>query len=159
MCKENKNNDLIQQFLLFRVSLRPHVQESTATHACSAADAGTAFWRRTWMRCTLFTSKTMHAVHKSVFVNMSEDFNRGWLAIFLPSLTYSNQNIQAMITEEKKLSNKVVIFVLFAHKKYSRSFIKLRLNPWCHMDYFNDVFTTFLGLEGSESSQISSKIS
>ncbi len=42
------------------------------------------------------------------------------------------------------------------------------LNYWCHMDYFNDILNTFLGLErvscfavyaGSESSQISSKIS
>ncbi len=64
--------------------------------------------------------------------------------------------------EEKKLLNKVVIFVFFAHKKYSRSFITLWLNHWCHMDYFNNVLTTFLGLErfscvpvyvGSESSQ------
>ncbi len=62
-------------------------------------------------------------------------------------------------TEEKKSFNKVV-FVFFTHKKYSQS--------WCLMDYFNDVFTTFLGLErfsciavyaGSESSLISSKIS
>ncbi len=54
------------------------------------------------------------------------------------------------------------------HKNYSRSFIKLPLNHWCHMNYFNDVLTTFLGLEhvscvavyaGSESSWISSKIS
>ncbi len=35
----------------------------------------------------------------------------------------------------------VVIFVFFAHKKYSHSFIELRLNHWCHMDYFNDVLT------------------
>ncbi len=70
--------------------------------------------------------------------------------------------------EEKKLLNEVVIFVLFAHKKYSRSFITLRLNQCSHMDHFNDVLTTFLGLErgscvavyaGSESSRISSKIS
>ncbi len=55
----------------------------------------------------------------------------------------------------------------FVHKMYSRGFIKLRLNHWYHMDYLNDVFTTFLGLEygscfavyaGSESSQISSEI-
>ncbi len=38
----------------------------------------------------------------------------------------------------------VVIFVFFAHKKYSLSFTKLRLNHWCHMDYFNDVLATFL---------------
>ncbi len=50
-------------------------------------------------------------------------------------------------SEEKKLLNKVVILVFFAHKKNPRCFIKLRLNHWCHMDYFNDVLTTFLGLE------------
>ncbi len=35
-----------------------------------------------------------------------------------------------------ELLNKVVIFVFFAHKDYSHSFIRLRLNRWCHMDYF-----------------------
>ncbi len=58
------------------------------------------------------------------------------------------------------------IFVFFTHRKYSCSFIILRWKHWCQMDYFNDVFTTFLGLEpvsciavygGSESSRISSK--
>ncbi len=58
------------------------------------------------------------------------------------------------------------MFVFFAHKKYSRSFIKVRLNHWCHMEYFNDVLANFLGLEccsyiavfaGSESSWISLK--
>ncbi len=32
------------------------------------------------------------------------------------------------------------------HKNYSRSFIKLRLNPCCHMDYFTDLLATFLDL-------------
>ncbi len=49
--------------------------------------------------------------------------------------------------EEKKLLNKVIIFVFFSHKKYSCSLITLRLNNWCHIDYFNDVLTTFLGFE------------
>ncbi len=49
--------------------------------------------------------------------------------------------------EKKKLLKEVVIFVFFAYKKYSSSFIKLWLNQWCHMDYFNNVLTTFLGLE------------
>ncbi len=35
--------------------------------------------------------------------------------------------------------NKVVIFVFFAHKKYSRCFVKLRLNHRCHIDYFTDI--------------------
>ncbi len=46
-----------------------------------------------------------------------------------------------------KLLNKVFFFFSFAHKKYSRSFVKLRLNPWCHMDYFTDVLATFLDLD------------
>ncbi len=47
-----------------------------------------------------------------------------------------------------ELLNKVVIFVFFAYKKYSRSFVKLRLNPWCHMDYFTDLLATFLDVDG-----------
>ncbi len=35
----------------------------------------------------------------------------------------------------------------FADNKYSHGFIILRLNHWCHMDYFNNVLATFLGLE------------
>ncbi len=78
----------------------------------------------------------------------------------IPLLANKLQRIQE---EENSFLNKVVIFVFFTHKKYSRSFIKLRLNHWCHMGYFNDVLTTFLGLErvscvdvyaGSESSRI-----
>ncbi len=46
-----------------------------------------------------------------------------------------------------ELLSKVIIFVFFAHKKYSRSFEKLWLNHWCNMDYFNDGLTTFLDLD------------
>ncbi len=46
-----------------------------------------------------------------------------------------------------ELLNKVIIVFFFAHKKYSRSFVKLWLNHWCHMDYFNDVLATFLDLD------------
>ena len=35
----------------------------------------------------------------------------------------------------------------FVRKKYSRRFIILRLNHCSCMDYLNNVFTTFLGLE------------
>ncbi len=45
-----------------------------------------------------------------------------------------------------KLLNKVVFFS-FAHKKYYRSFVKLWLNPWCHVDYFTDLLATFLDLD------------
>ncbi len=55
-----------------------------------------------------------------------------------------------------------VIFVFFAHKKYSCSFVKLWLNHWCHMKYFNDLLAKFMSLDrvrilavygGSESSR------
>ncbi len=45
-----------------------------------------------------------------------------------------------------ELLNKVFFF-FFVHKKYSRSFVRLRLNPWCHINYFTDVFATFLDLD------------
>jgi len=48
--------------------------------------------------------------------------------------------------EEKSL-NKVAILISFAQKKYSCSCITLLLNHGCHMDYFNNVLTTCLGLE------------
>ncbi len=40
VCKVNKNNDFIQQFLLIRVNLLMHVHESTRTHVSDVADAG-----------------------------------------------------------------------------------------------------------------------
>ncbi len=46
-----------------------------------------------------------------------------------------------------KLLNKVVIFVFFVYKKYYRRFITFRLNHLWQMDYFDDVFHTFLGLD------------
>ncbi len=83
------------------------------------------------------------------------------------TLCYSCERVSNTDTEKKKLSNEVIIFVFFVHKKYSQRCLTLWLNHWCHMDYFNDVLT-FLGFErvscvafyaGSESSQISSNIS
>ncbi len=65
-------------------------------------------------------------------------------------------------TEKKKLLNKVIIFVFFAHKKYSRSFIKLTSNHWCHGLFWCPTFiglvrgSSFAVSAGSESSQISS---
>ncbi len=33
---------------------------------------------------------------------------------------------------------------VFLYTKYSRSFVKLRLNPWCHVDYFTNLFVMLL---------------
>ncbi len=52
------------------------------------------------------------------------------------------------IIQGKKLNRLIKsLFLISLHTKYSRSFITLQLNHWCHMDYFNNVLTTFLGLE------------
>ncbi len=76
---------------------------------------------------------------------------------------FSHEHVSKTDSEEKKLLNKFVIFVFSVHKIYFRSFITLRLSHYCHMDYYNDVLTTLLGLEdvsciavyaGSESSRI-----
>ncbi len=46
---------------------------------------------------------------------------------------YSHKRALKTDMEEKKLLYIVPIFVFFAHKKYSRSFITLQLNHCCHM--------------------------
>ncbi len=74
-----------------------------------------------------------------------------------------SETLPSSWTRIKKLFLEV-IFVFFPHTKCSCTFMTFRLNHWCHMDYFNNVLTTFLGLEsgscvsvwaGSESSRIS----
>ena len=40
---------------------------------------------------------------------------------------------------------KSLFLFVFAHKKYSRRLIYLRLSHWSHLDYINDVFNTFSG--------------
>ncbi len=71
-------------------------------------------------------------------------------------------------TKREEIVEWSIYFGVFLRTEYSRCFIKLHLNHWSHMDYFNNVLTTFLGLERgccvavnaeSESSWISSKIS
>ncbi len=63
-------------------------------------------------------------------------------------LSYSCEHLAKTDTEENKLLNTVFVqstveysLQFFVRKKYSRSFIKLRLNHWCHTDSFNDVLT------------------
>ncbi len=42
-----------------------------------------------------------------------------------------------------------VIFIFFAYKKYSRRFIKFRLNHWWQIDYSEDAFHTFMDLDSA----------
>ncbi len=48
-----------------------------------------------------------------------------------------------------KLLNKVVFFVFFAQKRCSRRFIKFRLNHWWQIDYSDNAFHTFMGLDSA----------
>ncbi len=52
----------------------------------------------------------------------------------------------ARVTWRRQIWIKSECFFSFAHK-YSCSFVKLRLNPWCHMDYFTDLLATFLDFD------------
>ena len=45
--------------------------------------------------------------------------------------------------KEMKSGIKSLFLFVFAHKKYSRRFINLRLSNWSHLDYINNVFNTF----------------
>ncbi len=74
---------------------------------------------------------------------------------------FSHKHTSKTETEEKKLLNNTLL-LLFRTKRYFCSFIKLKLNHCCHMECFNVVLNTFLGLEqgssvvvyaGSESTQ------
>ncbi len=132
---------------LFNISSLPSLLEFTTVprQMCVMLLVQEPFWCRTHMHCALFAKRNEH----------------------LCVMVLSRMPVKTDM-EENTFLNKVIIFVFFAHKTYSRSYVKLRLNHWCHMDYLNNGLTTFLGLEcctcvavygGSESSRISSKIS
>ncbi len=48
---------------------------------------------------------------------------------------------------DQQMVQSSIIFIFFAYKKYSGHFIKFRLNHWWQMDYPDNVFHTFLGLD------------
>jgi len=103
-----------------------------------------------WNLYEYFVSKNVwNFIHKTVFVKMSEDFDREnylfiiWASIYnelrdgcstserrllrqqqnMHALWYSHECTPKTDTEENKMLNKVII-VSFVHKKYSRSFLK-----------------------------------
>ncbi len=103
-----------------------------------------------WNLYEYFVSKNvLNFIHKTVFVKMSEDFDREnylfiiWASIYnelrdrcstserrllrqqqnMHALWYSHECTPKTDTEENKMLNKVII-VSFVHKKYSRSFLK-----------------------------------
>ncbi len=83
---------------------------------------------------------SLNSVNKSLFV-----FQR-WTKVDVRVSNYGQNFHFSRLRGGEEILNKVIISVFFVHQKYSRSFVKLWLNYWCHMDYFDDVLTTFLGL-------------
>ncbi len=83
-----------------------------------------------------------------IFLMKSESFlilhRQQWNCVVILSWKASKTE-----TERKRINSWIKLLFLFSicTKKYSHSFIKWRLNHWCHMDYFTDVLATFLGLE------------
>ncbi len=64
-------------------------------------------------------------------------------------ILFALQNDAALTQKDREETNcwiNIVISIFFAYKKYSCHFIKFRLNHW-QMDYFEDVFYTFLCLD------------
>ncbi len=153
----------------------PCVQESTTTHACGAADAGTRC-AAPCLQAEEDACWTWNGLQKHVW----RFRQRGWSYLFERwtkrdgrstserQLLYQQHCTHASwycVTKTDKEENTFLKnkFVFFAHRKYSCSFIKLRLLHWRDMDYFNNILTIFLGLKrgcvavyaGSERSWIS----
>ncbi len=67
-----------------------------------------------------------------------------------PSFIFGTQiKIFLMNSKSTDISGSTVILQSYEKRTQSIlvSFVKLRLNHWCHMDYFNDVLTMFLDLD------------
>ncbi len=142
---------------------------STNRHICNVSVA--PFWRIS-VSCSVSATPQGYAVFVQIkaWINIEDVSARcGWhtraYAVCIQRI-YSKMALHWHWGDE--LLNKVVIFVFFAYKEYSCSFVKLRLNPWCHMDCFTDLLATFLDVDrvyyiavygGSESCQKASKIS
>ncbi len=88
----------------------PSHRQKCKCHGVADTGAGVLTYR-TWMHCGLFASRIIHT-------------HAPW---------YSHEHTKKIDMEEKKLLNKVIMFVFFAHKKYSCIFITLLLKRWYHM--------------------------
>ncbi len=88
----------------------------------------------TWIRC-LRSDQSVNNV-----TQLTQNSIRCLLIWYSPRWRYR-------VTRRRQIVELSLFLLFFAHKKYSRSFVKLLLNPWCHMDYFSDVLATFLSLD------------
>ncbi len=117
LCAKKKKKNFFQQFLLFRVRLWRTF--TTVPRMCvhSSGCKQGAAHSRSTSERRLL--RQQHHTHASWY-------SREW---------------QWRLTQKRR--NRWIKSCWFS----LRSFITLRLNHWCHIDYFNDVLTAFLGVE------------
>ncbi len=132
MCKENKNNDFIQQFISSASPYSAILGSITyVNNICNVYNAD-----------TLFTFKSKRKQRISV--------QCCWHRTAYPYIVYVCDTLQNGAIGRRggdELLNKSLFCFLCTQN--SRSFVKLQLNHWCDMDYFNDVLIilTFLSLD------------
>ncbi len=83
-------------------------------------------------------------------VSVEELMTENSVRCLRPSDTF--QNGATLTQRDRNETNcwiNVFIFIFFAYKKYSRRFIKFRLNLWWQMDYSDDAFHTFTDVDSA----------
>ncbi len=134
MPKKIKNIDFIQQFLSSASAYSAILESITyIKNICKAC---------TRRICCLCSDQSVNNInlleqHKQPMVLLTQN-SRSCLHMWYSPKRWHRGD---------ELLNKVIIFVFFVHEKYTRSFVKLRLKHWCHIDYFNDLLATFLSLD------------
>ncbi len=117
--------------------------------------------------------KQVHARHASFTWSRSKRMRPDTLSTMAVNIIYyvgfpSYVRLSRRVVEEKNCWIKSLFLFSLRTKKYFHSFVKLQLNPWCHMDYFTNILAICLWTwehfscivyAGTESSRISSKIS
>ncbi len=93
------------------------------------------------------TINTVKAEKKNIYIKKKK---KSFIQKFFSSVSATPHRIAHAACVQRIFSEMALRWhrFFFAYKKYSRSFITLRLNHWWQMDYSDDVFYTFLGLDG-----------
>ncbi len=108
-------------------------------------------WLRTFCHDTIIRIVHTKCTHPYIVTSVSTTIHKSTAVIhkscgFLLAEKCTCMHCGTFVNEPRILTWKS-LFCFYLHTKSSRSCIKLRLKHWCHMDYFNDVLTTFLGLK------------
>ncbi len=138
MCKENKNNNFIQQFFSSssRLQRRAAIVETVSWRMCALPHHvnSACAWS-----CCLHNTHMCQPVHALFTWTGGKHMRCDTLSTMAVPQCRRDE-------EEKNCWIKSLFLFSLCTKKYSRSFVNLRLNHWCHMDYLTNVLATFLCL-------------